>query len=144
MGFESPTKETPEEIQKAEKIVTPEQVRSSETRKRLLEKAMLESGLDPETFNEIAMSFNGEPANEEGGAGYSFRVRGHEIREISHTGKKYGEVSDILYVDGIELSLEQAEPLRDKYNKTVIALFNINKYSIESDQLKSALTDLLK
>ena len=114
-----------------------------EARNSLIEKAKTESGLDVGTFEEIASSFKSED-NNEGGVSYSFTVRGHEIKQVSHTGKSLDETSDILYLDGIELSKEQTKLLDDKYGKAILGLLNSSMEAARHEVLRVAMDDVLK
>src|SRR3989338_9189208 len=112
MGFEHSSKETPEEIEKAEGFlqINPEEVALSKMRVELIEEVKANSGLDPEVFDQISESFVCEETDD--GVIFKFRVNGHDFIRTGHNG-----IYDNFVVDGKMRSEDLSQKMWRKYQK---------------------------
>ena len=128
MGFEKPSKATPEEIEKAEGFLqrNPEEVALSKMRVELIKDVKANSDLDPEVFDEISESFVYEETDD--GVVFRFRVHGHDVIRASHNG-----VFDNFVVDGKMRSEDLSQRMWKKYQKALNGLRNISFQKIEKE-----------
>ncbi len=129
MGFETPTKETPEETKKAEEFldVDPENRASSNVRSALLEEIKEESGLSYEFADQVVESFFYE--QNEDGTLVKFKVNGREILRTSKNG-----LYDNIFVDGKRMSNDMTDKIWGKYQRAIMGLKNLSFEKIEEEK----------
>ena len=122
-------------------MLGPKEASMSETRQEMIEKAKSESGLDGETFDEIARSFDSEYL----GIGYTkftFKLKGHEVSgflDSSPSGKGISQVQ----IDGGQVTGDKFRAFWGKYEKAVAALDSITTERTESELKEVNIDDLL-